>query len=75
MCFCKMASLCFSACISIRNFVQVNLSFDAQNGKRRATTLCMHSVKFISLAACNLNVVCFVSLQNTFCNFRHLGFT
>ena len=48
---------------------------DAQNGKKRATTLYMNSVKFISLAACNFNVVGFISLQNTFCNFRHLGFT
>ena len=34
-----------------------------------------NSVKFISLPACIYNVVRFVSLQNTFCNFRHLGFT
>ena len=34
-----------------------------------------NNVKFISPAACDFNVVSFESLQNTVCNFRHLGFT
>ena len=34
-----------------------------------------NNVKFISPAACDFNVVSFESLQNTACNFRHLGFT
>ena len=34
-------------------------------------SVCMNSAKSVSLAVCMFDVFRFVSLQNTFCNFRH----
>ena len=68
---CKMAPLCFSACIQFLSgifiFIQVSLGFsrdsvDAQNGKKRETVyVIMNSVRFISLPVCIFNLFRFVS--------------
>jgi len=61
---------------SFEIFVQIYLGLhgvgdgvDVQNGREWTTTYVWTMWSLISLATCIFNVVCFVSLQNTFYNF------
>ena len=74
MCFFEMASLCYGACIFVRDFRSGLSQFtkdgvDVQNGRERTTTYVWTIWNLISLATCIFNVVDFASLQGAFSNF------
>ena len=77
-CFCKWRHCVLALVVLSGVFVQVNVSFYGTVSMLRATrgaTTCMDSVKFIFSVYLLFNVLRFLSVPDTFCNFCHPGFT